>query len=268
MSRSGAPLYTHRAETVSTDRGDGDTVVFAHGTLMDRTMFAPQLDAFSDDYRTVSVDLRARTDRYADDYDLDDLVADVERVLDAKDIDSCVLAGMSMGGFMGLKFALDHPDRLDGLVLVDSMAKPHSPADQERHAATVDALEGLPTLPEEAARPVTHELFGETTREERTDLVDAWVDRWTTYPGDAVKGEVYSWLDRDDLHERVDDIDVPVLAVHGEEDATLDIDEARDSYAEIPDLTFESIPEAGHSSNCENPAAVNDALADFLDRVY
>jgi len=268
MSRDGAPLYTHRAETVSTDRGSGDAVVFAHGTLMDRTMFAPQLDAFADDYRTVSFDLRARTDRYAGDYDLDDLVADTERFLDAKGIDSCVLAGMSMGGFMGLKFALTHPDRLDGLVLIDSMAKPHSAEDRERHGQTVDALEGLPAVPEDAARPVTHELFGETTREERTGLVDAWVDRWTTYPGDAVKGEVDSWLGRDDLRDDVAEIDVPVLAVHGEEDATLGIEEARESYQKIPDLTFEPIPEAGHSSNCENPSAVNDALDDFLDRVY
>ncbi|QDX39879.1 alpha/beta fold hydrolase [Salarchaeum sp. JOR-1] len=268
MSRDGAPLYTHRAETVSTDRGTGDAVVFAHGTLMDRTMFAPQLDAFAGDYRTVAFDLRARTDRYADDYDLDDLVADTERFLDAKDIGSCVLAGMSMGGFMGLKFALEHPDRLDGLVLIDSMAKPHPPEDRERHRQTVDALEGLSTVPAEAARPVTHELFGETTREERTGLVDDWVARWTTYPGDAVTGEVYSWLGRDDLRERVSDIDVPVLAVHGEEDATLDIEDARESYRGIPDLTFEPIPEAGHSSNCEHPDAVNAALGDFLDRVY
>ena len=66
MSGDGAALYTHRSETVSTDRGSGDPIVFAHGTLMDRTMFDPQIEALSDEYRTVAYDLRARPDRYAD----------------------------------------------------------------------------------------------------------------------------------------------------------------------------------------------------------
>jgi len=268
MSGDGAALYTHRSETVSTDRGSGDPIVFAHGTLMDRTMFDPQIEALSDEYRTVAYDLRARTDRYAEPYDLDDLVADTVRFLDARDIDSCVLCGMSMGGFMGLKFALQHPDRLDGLVLVDSMAKPHSEEDQERHTQTSEAIREAPQVPREAAEPVTHDLFGATTREERHDLMNAWIDRWTTYPGESVYNEVHSWLGREDLREKVGDIDVPVLAVHGEEDASLEIEEARESYAEIPDLTFEPIPEAGHSSNCENPEPVNDAIADFLDRIY
>lgn len=268
MARDGAALYTHRSETVCTDRGSGDPVVFAHGTMMDRTMFDPQIEAFADDYRTVAYDLRARTDRYAEPYDLDDLVADAERFLDARGIDSCVFCGMSMGGFLGLRFALTHPERLDGLVLVDSMAKPHTADDRERHEATADAIDGEPVMPRAAAEPVTEELFGVTSREDRTDLVERWVDRWTTYPGRAVANEVRSWLGREDLRERAADIDVPVLAVHGEEDATLDIDAARDSYDAIPHLTFKPIPEAGHSSNCENPDAVNDALAAFLDRVY
>lgn len=268
MSGDGAGLYTHRSETVCTDLGNGPAVVFAHGTLMDRTMFDPQVDAFREDYRTIAYDLRARTDQYARPYDLADLVADCRRLLDARGVDSCVLAGMSMGGFLALEFALAHPERVDGLVLIDSMAKPHEPEVRERHQGMVDALQDAPTVPRETAEPVAEEVFSETTLAGNRELVEAWVDRWTTYPGEAVYREVESWAGRDDLREAVSGIDVPVLAVHGEEDVALEPEEARESYAKIPDLTFEPIPEAGHSSNCENPSAVNDALADFLERVY
>jgi pimeloyl-ACP methyl ester carboxylesterase len=51
----------HRLDTLATDGGQGDAVVFAHGTLMDRTMFAPQQAALADDYRTIADDRRART---------------------------------------------------------------------------------------------------------------------------------------------------------------------------------------------------------------
>ena len=57
--------YRARADTVTTDRGDGPPLVLAHGTLMDRTMFDPQLEALSDAHRVVAYDLRARTDRWA-----------------------------------------------------------------------------------------------------------------------------------------------------------------------------------------------------------
>lgn len=91
-------MYRHRLETVAVDRGTGPPVVFSHGTLMDWTMFEPQLDALSEEYRTVAYNHRARTEQGHEPYDLDDLVADCEAVLDAAGIDSCVLAGMSMGG--------------------------------------------------------------------------------------------------------------------------------------------------------------------------
>jgi pimeloyl-ACP methyl ester carboxylesterase len=80
--------------------GDGPTVVFSHGTLMDRRMFRPLLEALSDDYRCIAYDSRARTDQYAEEYDLRDLLEDCRAVLHTHDVDSCVLAGMSMSGFV------------------------------------------------------------------------------------------------------------------------------------------------------------------------
>nr|WP_256684910.1 alpha/beta hydrolase [Halococcus qingdaonensis] len=96
-------------ETVVTDRGEGTAIVFAHGTLMDRTMYDSQIDALSDDYRTVAYDLRARTDQYATEYDLYDLADDIVALTDALDIDTFVLCGMSMDGFMALRFAERYP---------------------------------------------------------------------------------------------------------------------------------------------------------------
>lgn len=90
--------YRRRPATVATDRGEGHAVVFCHGTFMDRTMFEPQVEALSEDYRVVAYDTRARTDQYADPYDLYDLADDCTALMDAKGLDSCVLGGMSMGG--------------------------------------------------------------------------------------------------------------------------------------------------------------------------
>ncbi|MFC4543554.1 alpha/beta fold hydrolase [Halosolutus amylolyticus] len=259
-------MYRHRTDAVSTTVGEGPPIVFAHGTLMDRTMFDPQLDALSDGYRATAYDLRARTDRYAPGYDLWDLADDCAAVLDGLGHDSAVLAGMSMGGFMGLRFALAYPDRVDGLVLIDSMAAPHEPQERETYGALVDPLEGSRTGVSEAlAEGVTQYLFGETTREETPELVAEWVRRWQTYPGDAVYHELHSWLSRPDLSDRLAEIDVPVLIVHGEEDPSIDPSRAEPMLEELPDARMELIPGAGHTSNLERPEPVNEAIRSFLD---
>src|SRR6266540_2923551 len=96
------------------DCGEGICVVFTHGTLMDYTMFQPQVDALKDSYRVIAYNHRARTHRWSEPYDLRDLATDCREVLDDRTVDKCVLAGMSMGGFMAFEFARMYPGRLAG----------------------------------------------------------------------------------------------------------------------------------------------------------
>ncbi|WP_323676465.1 alpha/beta hydrolase [Halorubellus sp. PRR65] len=260
---SGTDRYRTRADTVATDRGDGPPVVLAHGTLMDRTMFDPQVDALADDHRVVAYDLRARTDRYADSYDLYDLADDCAALMDAKGIDSCVLGGMSMGGFMALRFAERYPERVDGLVLVSTTAGPHGEEETARYEEMIATARDADAVPEHLADVIKHILFGATTNEERSALVDAWVDRWLTYPGEGVYQEVRSWLHRPDFTEQLAGVDVPALVVHGEEDVALE-PERSEPLAEALDARRVTVPGAGHSVNLERPAPVNDAVREFL----
>jgi pimeloyl-ACP methyl ester carboxylesterase len=261
-------MYRERADVVTDVAGEGPPVVFSHGTLMDRRMFAPQLEALAPEFRCLAYSSRARTDRYAGPYDLDDLADDCAAVMDHYGVDSAVLAGMSMGGFMALRFALRYPERLEGLVLIDSMAGPHPEAEREQYGAMLDQLRETPDVPEGLAGIVANLLFGETSNAQRQGLVDRWVDRWLTYPSDAVIAEVESWLHREGVLDRLGEIDVPVLAVHGEEDTAIDPTRAETVAQGVPDGRLELIPEAGHSSNLENPDPVNAELRAFLDLVY
>ncbi|WP_440769079.1 alpha/beta fold hydrolase [Natronorubrum sp. DTA28] len=262
-------MYRTRTDAVTTERGDGRPVVFAHGTLMDRTMFRPQLEALAPDYRAIAYDLRARTDRYAPGYDLGDLVEDCDALLDGIGEESAVIGGMSMGGFMALRFALAYPERVDGLILIDSMAAPHEAEEQQTYGQLVDPLEGsTDSTPRSLAEGVTGYLFGETTRGENPALVDEWVDRWATYPGAAVYNELHSWLERPDVTDRLSAIDVPVLIVHGEEDPSIDPSRAEPMLEELPDASMERIPDAGHTSNLERPEPVNEAIRSFLEERF
>lgn len=263
-------MYRHRHDTLVTERGDpaDPSLVCAHGTLMDRTMFRPQWKALADDYHVLAYDLRARTEHHAEPYDLYDLADDLAALLSGRGIDSCTVAGMSMGGFTALRFADRYPDRLDGIVTIDSIARPHEESDIEQYGQMIDTAREMGEVPEPMGEAIRHILFGATSNQERADFVNRWVDRWLTYPGEAVYQEVSSWLERPDFTDELAGIEVPVLAIHGEEDMALELEKSREMVAHLPEARFEPIPEAGHSSNLENPEVANAAIEAFLGDVY
>lgn len=267
MGDPATEMYRARADALATEAGSGPELLCAHGSLMDRTMYAPQLEALSDEYRVAAYDLRARTERAETPYDLWDLVEDCRAVVEGLEMDRPVLAGMSMGGFMALRYAIEYPDEVSGLVLIDAISEPHPDDDVELYRGMIDQIRDDESVPENTARTSSHFLFGETTREERSDLVERWIDRWTTYPGESVYQEISSWLDRDDVTDQLEALNVPALVVHGEEDASLDVEQA-EPMAEALDARMDVIPEAGHSSNLEQPGAVNDSIREFLEEVY
>jgi pimeloyl-ACP methyl ester carboxylesterase len=268
MADLATEMFRERADALSTDRGEGPPVLFAHGTLMDRTMFRPQLDALSDDYRVAAYNTRPRTPRWAGPYDLWDLAADARAMADGLGMDAPVLVGMSKGGYMALRYALAYPDRLSGLVLLDSTAEPHTEEEREQFGGMLDPLETADRVPRELAENLAQLFFGETTHDRRPELVDRWVDRWVTYVPGSVYHNVQSFVDDPGVVDRLDEIEVPTLAIHGDEDVGVPPERGRRTAEAIPNGRFESIPEAGHSSNLENPRAVNEALRNFLEEVY
>ncbi|MFW5929520.1 MAG: alpha/beta fold hydrolase, partial [Halobacteriota archaeon] len=100
------------------------------------------------------------------------------------------------------------------------------------------------------------------------ELVEDWTERWTSYPPEAVVNEVESWLHRDDVTDRLDEITLPVLALHGDQDVSITVEDARETVEGLPDAELRVIEDAGHSSNLERPESANEALKSFLSDVY
>jgi pimeloyl-ACP methyl ester carboxylesterase len=107
--------------------GAGDrTVVFLHGLVMDNlsSWYFSVANPVATQAEVLLYDLRGhgRSERTATGYRLDDMVADLDGVLDAAGLGSrpVTLVGNSFGGLLALAFAVAHPSRVDGLVLVDA----------------------------------------------------------------------------------------------------------------------------------------------------
>jgi pimeloyl-ACP methyl ester carboxylesterase len=248
---------------VLTDRGSGPASVFAHGMQLDRSLFDAQLDDLSDAFRTIAYDSRAHEDRGREPYDLYDLVDDFVGLLDELGIERCLLAGMSMGGYMAVRAALRVPERLYGIVTIGSSAVPFAPDEIAEWRAGYEDMPHLETIGVERSRVDTGLNFSSVTHAQRPEVVEAWVQRVATRAGIYGWHEFLSWGYQDDVREEFSRSDVPILICHGDEDAAIPLAHALETYSLAKRARLLVVPYAGHAVNLEHPEIVNGAIRAF-----
>ena len=247
------------------EKGSGHTVVFSHGTSMDATMFDPQIDHLAErGYRAIAYNSCVLTGAPAP-HTLGDLVEECRTVLDDLGIGKCVLAGMSVGGYMALEFALAYPERLHGLIVIAASSLGYTAEERAQYHREFGTLDVDGMVPRAFAEWAARDTFGATTLARNNTLVDHWIERWTTtMPARAVFFQGRSWIDKADTTGHLAAVQLPVLVVHGEEDVPIPIERVLPMVEALPEATFARIAEAGHSVNLEAPAPVNRAIARFL----
>ena len=104
------------------DQGTGPAVLLAGSYLWDQAMWAPQIAALSQQYRVIALDLwgHGESGPMPRQTSLDDMARQALALLDHLDIDRVTLVGLSVGGMWGARLALSAPQRINGLVLMDT----------------------------------------------------------------------------------------------------------------------------------------------------
>lgn len=241
--------------------GDKPVVVFSHGLLMDHEMFAPQLASLRERYRCVTWDERGHGKTAGDSirpFTYYDLADDLAALLAHLGIGPAVLAGMSQGGFLSLRCALTHPQRVRALILIDTQAGLEDPdkLPAYRQMMEVWASQGLP---DEIADTVEQIVLG-------TGCTDAsaWKAKWRAWKPQNLTASFEALVGRDDIGTRLDDIRIPALVIHGEADIAIPLERARSLAAGLPYADLVTVPGAGHASNLTRPQQVNAAIERFL----
>ena len=249
------------------ERGDGPAVLFAHGTLMDHTMFRHQVHSLRERYRAISYNLRAGTDLCASSYTNADLVDDCLRLMDDLSIERCVLGGLSMGGFMAIDFALKYPERVAGIILLDTMAVGYTPDERALFGSYFDPLDVDGPLPQAFIEWFTPVIFSKRAILRQPELIRYWTERWAERPARSVHREYRSWIDKADMTAPLANLSCGTLIIHGSDDAGIDVAQAHLMHRHIAGAQLRVIEGCGHASSEEAPAEVNAAIHDFLGRM-
>lgn len=250
------------------DGQGSETVLMAHGLLMDHSMYDAQVAALASRYRVVRYDHRGQGDSAPtrSGLDLDTLCADAAALIERIGNGPVHFVGMSMGGFVGLRLAARHPEKVRSLILIDTSAGTDTLRARLRFRAMWVGAHLLGLRPFVPA--MLKLMFGASTLADpaQAGMIAHWRARLNARPR-AVLRAVGPVIARADVGALLSNIRCPTQVIVGDEDRITGLACAERIAAGIEGARLARVPKVGHSSNMEAPDAVNAILDAHFARI-
>lgn len=248
-----------------TDTGGnaGRTVLLVHSLGTDSSLWARQVEPFSQVRRVITVDLPGHGSSTARDteYTIEDLGADVLAVADAAGVERFDYCGISIGGQIGLWLAVEAPERVETLVAACTAARIGTSERWQQRIEAVEevGMEGLLTT-------VVAGWFSPSFGDRDPDSLRSIQQVFTSVDPVGYTGCCAALRDAD-LTSRIAEISAPTLVVAGELDVSTPVSEAELLHEWIRGSRLQVIPGAAHLANLDRPeeftAAVLGAWAEW-----
>ncbi|MDH5018908.1 alpha/beta fold hydrolase [Halobacterium rubrum] len=265
-------IETNGIQTYYEREGDGQPLVLVHGATSDHQLWGNQVAALSDDYEVITYDMRGhgRTgDSDLPRYTIDLYADDLRALIDALELESPCVCGLSMGGMTALTYAARYPDELSALIVAGA---PTPESQSLKEAILMDGIYPAMTkltglIGYDRVQSVmwwVSEKIGDSGEAEE---VEAAADELREEDVELESGEYEKIMDAADDYRnapvRLENITVPTLVLYGETEPLIrnHIPVYRDR---VSDVTINEIPDAGHNSHIQNPEAFTSAVREFV----
>jgi pimeloyl-ACP methyl ester carboxylesterase len=235
-------------------RGTGAPLVLLHGYPLDHHLWDEVVPLLEDTFDLIVPDLRGFGESSTVDafYTLEDFAVDIAGLLDHLGIQKAAIAGHSMGGYIALAFVRLFPERVSGLGLVGSqvLADPEE-RKQGRYTSAAEVAE-------HGIGSVVATMTPKFTRDEH--LQNYARESMERQQPAAYIGALKAMAERVDSTPLLASFTFPVVLVHGDADALVPIDRAREVKAVLPQAHLVEIRGAGHMPMMEDSRQTAQAL--------
>ncbi|MEV5543784.1 alpha/beta hydrolase [Saccharopolyspora shandongensis] len=266
------------------ESGAGTPLVLLHAFPVDARMWDPVRGRLDDQFRVIAPDQRGLGEsaldgssapglaepsanrRAAEQPSIDRAAADILALLDRLELPRVVLGGCSMGGYVAMALVRAAPQRVAGLLLVDTKAVADNDEQRANRLKVADRAEreGTKGWLAESSLP---NLLGRTTHEQRPEVVSGVREMIDAQPADGVAWAQRAMAGRPDSTATLRSYDGPALVVVGEEDALTPPENARELADALPGGELVTLPRVGHLSSVETPDAFSDAVRSWITRI-
>jgi pimeloyl-ACP methyl ester carboxylesterase len=253
------------------DEGEGPTVVLLHANYSSLFMWEPWAKALRDNYRVVRVDLPAHGltgPEPLGNYTLERIQYLVEAFIDARGLDRFTLVGTSIGGTVAMRYAADHPSRVERLVLISPGSLEQRVRGRTRGADIPKAANVIAYVaPPAFTRFMLENDYGDPAKV--TDaVVDEWYSMWSREGNRLAMIELLRQYVSGGVEEKIRSVQVPVLLIWGEKNKRVPLKlayETRDLLTNAPEVRLEVLPGIGHMLVQEAPFESAAVVRRYLD---
>jgi len=253
------------------ESGSGpETIVFSHGLLMDHSMFEAQRAAFEGRYRVIAYDHRGQGQSPdpgsggSKNKDMETLTTDAAALIQALDAAPCHFAGLSMGGFIGLRLAARRPALIRTLTLMNTGPDREPWPGRVRYAllANLVWIVGVKPFTGTAMKA----LFGATTRRNPAQraMLEQWRNKLREHARNIAAALTGVMERREVTPDELRSITCPTLIITGEEDTAQAPFRSERLASFITGARLVRVPATGHSSSLEAPDAVIQAMRELI----
>jgi 3-oxoadipate enol-lactonase len=253
----------HYTDTLS----GSETIVFSHGLLWSGFMFHKQEAFLKDRYRVITFDHRGqgKTSSPESGYDMDTLYEDAAKLIETLCPNQKVhFAGLSMGGFVGMRVASRRPDLLKSLILMETSSDAESPENIGKYRTLNTVMKWIGTWA--VVSKVMPIMFGQKFINDstRNDERKVWEGQMKLGKSPGINRAVAGVIERNSIFEEIVKIKLPTLIIVGTQDVATPPAKAERIHSQISGSRLVKIEGGGHTSSIEEPEQVNKAIDSFL----
>jgi 3-oxoadipate enol-lactonase len=250
------------------DVGSGPELLLVHGYPFNRSMWAEQVDALSKTFRVITPDLRGfgESDISEGVSTMNRMAQDVVRLMDALEISSAIIGGLSMGGYVVLAFYKQFASRVRGLVLADTRAQ--ADTEEAKQVRTQQAEQILASGMAGVTDAMLPKLLTTETVSKRPEAVKRIRYMMLKTKPAGAAAALSGMAAREDQTVLLPQISVPTLILVGREDPITPLNDSEKMHDKIAGSRLVVIENASHVSNIEQSAIFNAELSSFLHGVH
>lgn len=256
---NGCNYYYQLYDESATD----ETIVFSHGLLLNGKMFDKQVEQLKKSYRVMVYDHRGqgKSEVTAGGYDMDQLYEDAVSLIETLKLGKVHFAGLSMGGFIGMRLAARRPELVRSLILMETSAEIEPLWLKNSILVILVKLFGAKSV----AKHVMKIMFGKKflNDPDREEEINYWTEVIRNHDKTIVRA-VGGVLNRKGIENELKNIHCPTLVIVGTDDKATVPAKAEIIHQHIQNSQLKYVQEAGHSSTIEEPDLVNGYIEKFL----
>jgi len=248
-------------------KGNGKAIVLLHGFTESLTIWESFSKILSRKYRVICIDLpgHGKSECRGEVHLMEDMADAVGDVINKLQIDSLMIVGHSMGGYVALSYAEKYPLKIGGLCLFRSQAAADSPETKTNRARTIEVVKQNHI---DFINQFIPDLFAPENRQRLQANIDKLKNEARIFlTKESIVASQEGMLQRNDKYKFLSRTDIPVLFIAGKQDSRIPLEKITEQLV-LTKHAEALILDVGHMGYLEAPKETLNALDLFADKVF